>query len=309
MDAHGVMFHHFCDSRHPRGQGAIGGEELDALLCRLGPGRILPAEEWIARAGSDRLRRGDICLTFDDGLLCQYDVALPVLRQHGLTALWFVYSSVFYGNVETLEIYRYFRTVAFDSVEDFYAALFPLVEERWPDAWRAARAGYADFAEFTAYPFYTRNDWLYRYLRDVTLDHERHGEAMAALMAEHGFDAGEVRDRLWMRDVHLRELQADGHLIGLHSNTHPTAIAGLPPEIQESEYRSNMDHLTALLGTPPRTMSHPCNSYSRSTLDILSRLGVLHGFRADMEPVEGRSRYEHPRQDHAVAMKELGLRR
>src|SRR6266550_8962669 len=93
MRPHGIMFHHFWDERgkHPRGQGAISGDELRAMIQFLGRDRILPAREWMEKAAAGTLREGDLCLTFDDNLRCQWDVARPVLRELGTTAFWFVY--------------------------------------------------------------------------------------------------------------------------------------------------------------------------------------------------------------------------
>jgi hypothetical protein len=80
MVAHGVMFHHFHDDRHRRGQGSISAEQLVELIEHLGRNDILPAQEWMRRAAVGALTDTDTCLTFDDALRCQYDVALPVLR-------------------------------------------------------------------------------------------------------------------------------------------------------------------------------------------------------------------------------------
>ena len=52
-------------------------------------------------------------------------------------------------------------------------------------------------------------------------------------------------------------------------------------------------------------MSHPCNSYSADTIGILRGMGIMLGFRANMEKIENMSMYEYPRQDHANLMKEL----
>src|SRR4051812_45501260 len=116
MLPHGVMFHHFHDATHPAGQGSISAGQLRHMIESIGPARILPAREFLWRAQHKTLRPTDICLTFDDNLRCQYDVALPVLREFGLTAFWFVYTSVLQGNVESLEIYRHFRMTQFVSV-------------------------------------------------------------------------------------------------------------------------------------------------------------------------------------------------
>jgi peptidoglycan/xylan/chitin deacetylase (PgdA/CDA1 family) len=96
-----------------------------------------------------------------------------------------------------------------------------------------------------------------------------------------------------------RVLVARGHLIGLHSHTHPTNMTLLPVEQQYAEYRRNFDYLSSLLGTSPQTMAHPSGSYNSDTLDILREMGVQIGFRSDSD-----SRFhtllEMPRLDHMM---------
>src|SRR5689334_18171562 len=114
------MFHHFHSEAlgHPRGQGSLSAGELADLIDYVGRERILPPDEFLRRSRAGRLRPGDLCLTFDDNLRCQFDVAYPVLRDLGLTAFWFVYSSVLDGASERLELYRLFRTTHFESIEE-----------------------------------------------------------------------------------------------------------------------------------------------------------------------------------------------
>ena len=45
-----------------------------------------------------KLSSNDICLTFDDTLKCQYDIAYPILKKEKLNAFYFIYSSVFDKN-------------------------------------------------------------------------------------------------------------------------------------------------------------------------------------------------------------------
>ena len=86
MFPHGVMFHHFYNSDHPMGQGAISAQEFENIILYLGVDRFLSPEEWSKRAINGKLKQTDLCLTFDDALLCQYDIALPILKKFKLTA-------------------------------------------------------------------------------------------------------------------------------------------------------------------------------------------------------------------------------
>lgn len=299
MPAQGVMFHHFHSAVHPAGQGSIDAVALRQIIERISPARILPAREFLSRAQNGQLRENEVCLTFDDNLRCQYDIALPVLEEFGLTAFWFVYTSVLQGNVEPLEVYRHFRMTRFDSVDAFYRAFFDqiessphhtivqtLLEEFNP------RAYLADFG------FYTDADRKFRFVRDEALGPARYREVVDQMIADAGIDVREIAKSLWMDDFRLRDLHSGGHVIGLHSHTHPTRFEHLDEDGQREEYFDNYAYLHQLLNERPTAMSHPCNSYNATTLGILQELGITLGFRANM--ARGKvSELEYPREDHA----------
>ncbi len=296
MATHGIMFHHFHDAHHPAGQGALSADEFyDMIQWLQGAYTLLPARDYLDRALSGQLRDNDICLTFDDNLLCQRDVALPVLQDLGLTAFWFVYSSILDGTPEPLEIYRHFRTTRFDDIDDFYNAFFNAVNATDPDA---IPADFNPSAYLCAFPFYTDNDRTFRYLRDEILGPDRYHAIMRQMMADATIDIPALARDLWMTPDHLRNLQSADHIIGLHSHTHPTRLERLSPKQQAEEYLTNLLTLSRLLGRRPITMSHPCNSYNHHTLNLLREMNILLGFRANRAP--GRwSNLEIPREDHA----------
>jgi peptidoglycan/xylan/chitin deacetylase (PgdA/CDA1 family) len=306
MRACGVIFRHFHDGPiagpnvlHPAGQGSISQDDLAQIIERIDRRRILPAHAFLNRAIENRLRDGDLCLTFDDTLRCQYDLAVPVLENYGLTAFWFVYSSVLQGNIERMEIYRQFRTTAFASIDDFYAAFFVVLHES-PMGELAERA-LSDFdpsSDLSANSTFTCADKRFRFVRDRVLGPRHYPQLIDEMMRQAGFDIRRAARSLWMDDPAVLSLHEAGHVIGLHSHTHPTCMADLDETEQRYEYRSNYNHLTAVLGEPPAAVSHPCNSYDQRTLAILRGLGVKLGFRSNM--AQGAfGELELPREDHA----------
>ncbi|WP_262422821.1 hypothetical protein [Brevundimonas denitrificans] len=112
------------------------------MLDWLGPDRFLSPQDWTERALAGRLGPDDLCLTFDDALLCQSEIAAPVLKAYGLTGFWFVYSSVLEGRSERLELYRHFRSTRFGDVDEFYAAFQARLERS--DHGAEARAALSD---------------------------------------------------------------------------------------------------------------------------------------------------------------------
>jgi peptidoglycan/xylan/chitin deacetylase (PgdA/CDA1 family) len=306
MAAHGIMFHHFHGRDHPRGQGSMSAEDLAALVDFVGRERFLPAKEWLRRASAGRLQPEDLCLTFDDNLKCQFDVAVPVLRELGLTAFWFVYTSVLEGQIERLEVYRAFRVTCFDHVDEFHAAFEDQVFSSECAVEAEQRLGdFEPSAYLVGFPFYSDSDRRFRFLRDEVLGPQRYVEIMDGMIAARGPGMKRLAANLWMDAARLQRLHTEGHVVGLHSHTHPTRLDRLDPRAQAEEYARNHASLRGVLGTAPVAMSHPCNSYDAGTLDVLRGLGIRLGFRANMA-ASGGSELEYPREDHANLLREMG---
>jgi len=288
---HSAMFHHFHSDKHIKGQGSISSEQFRAILIYLKENyNLIDAHKWYWRSKTWGLGENDVCISFDDNLLCQYDVALPVLDQLGIKAFWFIYTSPLEGIRERLELYRYFRFKYFDTVEDFYEAFF----ERFSVVPKVEDGYLKDF------PFYTEADRQFRYTRDVVLGQERYYKIMDAMIE--GFDI--PAELLWNTKENIKRLHERGHIIGLHSHTHPTTMARLSRKQQYDEYSKNIEAVECITGVKPFAMSHPCNSYNDTTLEVLRELGINFGFRANMD--DGfNSTLEFPRIDHALLLDKI----
>ncbi len=293
----GVMFHHFYDHNHPRGQGAIDTQTLRNFIQQLKKHyNLLSAHDYYTNFLKNTLSKNDICLTFDDGLLCQWDVALPVLNELGVTAFWFIYSSVFEGHAENIEIYRFFRNTYFADIDDFYAIFFKQCERYLKDPSDPPVDYLHEFS------FYTANDIKFRFFRDRVLKKARYEKVMNDILLQFGANKTHIASKLWLHDPHLKWLHEQGHIIGAHSYSHPTQLIDLPNPMQFNEYRQNIHHIERVTGAKPVCLAHPCNSYNQNTLVILQQLGFKLGFRSNRAQNTYRS-LEYPREDHSTLLK------
>lgn len=305
---HGIMFHHFHNDLHYQGQGSINSIELEKLLLFIGIKRIISPEAWIERLNTNSLKNDDICLTFDDGLLCQFDIALPVLKKYNLKAFWFVYSCVFESGIGEFEMHRAFRTKFFESINDFYIEFFKLVKNS--TYFNNAKKVINEFdidAYRKIFPFYSENDVIFRVIRDNVLSKDEFYFMMEALISARQVDKEELCKNIWMCNEHIKQLSERGHYIGLHSYTHPTALSSLSYLEQEREYLKNFVHLKKICGKSPISMAHPVNSYDKNTIEILKKLGVVCGFQSNMQMKTKFSeyKYELPREDHTNILKNI----
>jgi len=291
--AHGLMFHRFHKSDSaPAGQGSVTEAEFESVLNYVGPERILTPEEWISRVKRCSLQKDHLCITFDDGLRSQFDVALPVLEKYKLKAFWFVFSSVFNGEIDRNEVYNRFTVTGFSSFDEFVAEFLKF----YPVDGKAFEGN--DYKLFSKgleklFPFYTENDLKYRYIRNKLFTRSDFERVMDSLIESKGLSVSKMAEDLWLTNAHLQSLHRNGHCIGLHSYDHPFEIAYLNVEEQRNQYLRNYKHISHITGDIVECMSHPLNSYSQDTIDILSKLGIVCGFRSNITPPVGKAINAH----------------
>jgi peptidoglycan/xylan/chitin deacetylase (PgdA/CDA1 family) len=297
----GVMFHHFSSKIHPRGQGAISEDELIDILDYLeSKYEILDCDVYQRKILEGTIRDSEICLTFDDALLSQVDVALPVLRKRNLKAFFFVYSSAFTGEPDPLEIFRYFRTTEYDSFNDFFAEFLMYIRKHFKTQGQGSAMDLAAPPDYlNDFPFYTPEDKQFRYIRDQILSKIEYHSIMRQMMSQRSFNSLTVADKVFMTHDDLKMLHSEGHEIGLHSHSHPTRMHTLSATEQQQEYERNLVFINSVTGMRPTTMSHPCGNYGPETLEILRSLNVNLGFRSSRAVGSAVSRLEIPREDHS----------
>ena len=304
---HSIMFHHFHDDRHLPAQGSLSSSDFSEMLNWLSHKfNLIGAKDYLKRFELSQLTDKDICLSFDDALLCQYDIALPILEERGIDAFFFVYSSVFGGAPDNLEVFRYFRTNNFHGIDDFYNQFFKFVEIEYKGELDQHHSQYQKLNYLKAFPVYTENDKWFRYLRDEVLGAPKYEQLMLHLMASKSFSQSEIIKDLWMTEDEVKEISKQGHLVGLHSYSHPTQMSKLSYQEQHQQYKKNLEHLNALVGDVV-CISNPCGDYNDDTLKIIDDMGIRIGFRSSLSETTIKGKFEIPRDDHANIYKAMQL--
>ena len=304
---HGLMFHHFHNNFHPKGQGSISSETFENILeYYSNKYNIISSDVFYKRFQKNKLDETDVCITFDDNLKCQYDIALPILEKYSLKAFWFIYTSPLEGVFEKLEIYRYFRSKFFKSFDEFYELFFSFLKRKSEFVSVFELLKSFDHRKYlNEFSFYSKKDKVYRYTRDNILGEEKYFEVMDSIIKESGLELDEsLHKSLWMDKHDLKNLSEKGHIIGLHSHTHPTKMGEKSYIFQNENYKKNKNILENILGNKIYCMSHPCNSYNKDTLEILNKSNLRLGFRANMK-TGFNSNLEIPRIDHSEITKLL----
>ena len=305
---HGIMFHHFHDNGiHTRGQGSIDQDEFIKMINFIGRNNILDADIFFDKLRNNKLKNNEVCLTFDDAIKCQIDIALPVLEEFKIKSFFFVYTSIFEGKPDNLEIFRYFRMNYFENINHFYREFYKILDKDLKSFFKNNNNKISKIKN--RLPTFSVEDIKFRLVRDIFLSKVKYEEIMFYMFNEKKFNFKDIINKLFFQKNDLNNLNNLGHLIGLHSHNHPTLIENLTYEVQKNEYKKCLSAISKILVKPTneiKYMSHPCGSYNQYTLEILKELGIELGFQQIMsvEPEKGMKKVnnsflEIAREDHS----------
>ena len=309
---HGIMFHHFHDDGiHTEGQGSIGKDDFYKMINFIGRNNILDADIFFEKFKSGKLKENDVCITFDDSIKCQVDIALPVLEELKIKSFFFVYTSIFDGKPDYLEVFRYFRMNYYNNVDEFYSSFYQILDKDLKKFFHEND----DKIKKTKIKFsqYSIEDIKFRLVRDILLTKSQYEEKMFLMFKEKKFNYQNFFKKLFFQKDDLIKLDSLGHLVGLHSHNHPTLLEKLSYDEQKNEYEKCLSSISNILDKPKneiKYMSHPCGSYNADTFEILKELGIELGFKQIMtiEPEKGMKKInnsflEIARQDHTEIYK------
>ena len=126
---HGIMFHNFHDDGfHTKSQGSLDKNDFFKMINFIGKNNILDADVFFEKFKNNKLKDNEVCLTFDDALKCQIDIALPILEELKIKSFFFVNTS-FLEKKNNLEFFKYFRSNYFNSINKFYNIFYKVLDK------------------------------------------------------------------------------------------------------------------------------------------------------------------------------------
>ncbi len=214
---------------------------------------VLPLDRAVELLRNGALPPRAVSITFDDGYADNEAIALPILRDMGLTATFFVATGFLDGgrmwNDSVIEAIRLARSGSLD-LSDAGLGVFELNTDRQRFAAIAAvlpKLKYQPPGE-----------------RDV---------AVKRLIAGVGES---LPDNLMMTSAQVRHLAASGMTIGAHTVCHPI-VRNLTDDDAQVEIQRSRDTLEEITGSPVNVFAYPNGrpetDYGQRDVDLLGTLG------------------------------------
>jgi peptidoglycan/xylan/chitin deacetylase (PgdA/CDA1 family) len=222
--------------------------------------QVLPLDEAVQRLRAASLPPRAAAITFDDGYADNHDVALPILRQHSLSATFFIATGFLGGG-------RMWNDTVIESVR---RTQLPRLDLRglWPDA----VAGHPTEAPVTSVD--EKRALIDRLLPAIKyLPVGTRREAVQELARRAG---AELPADLMMSSAQVRGLRRAGMSIGAHTVSHPI-LAGMQRAAVREEIAGSREVLEGLLGERVSLFAYPNGKpgtdYDAASVAVVRELG------------------------------------
>jgi peptidoglycan/xylan/chitin deacetylase (PgdA/CDA1 family) len=222
---------------------------------------ITLAEALAVLEGKQRIRRTQVLITFDDGYLDNYREAFPVLRSHGVSAVFFLPTYfIGTGHVPWWDLIAY---VVKRSHKRRIELTYPVSEIC--DIDKDGLAATLRRILFLAVKPESRNPEIFLSHLEVACDSLR---------------PREETERCFLSWDEAREMLKDGMDFGSHTHSHEI-LSSLSPGDQYRELVQSRETLTAQLGRPVDTLAYPVglkHTFTSETIDAARSAGYRGAF-------------------------------
>jgi len=217
---------------------------------------VLPLDIAVNSLRAGTLPARAAAITFDDGYADNHDVALPILRRHGLSATFFIATSFLDGG-------RMWNDTVIECVR---RAPGPRLDLGWLGLPGVGPLEVGDWA--------TKRAAIGQLLRALKYQPLPRRNALVEQLA--ATNSGLLPQGLMMRSEQVRTLRDAGMQVGAHTQTHPI-LAKLSREQARAEMLGSKQTLEGLLSEPVRSFAYPNGKpdtdYSAESVQIARELG------------------------------------
>lgn len=251
-----LMYHRVLPERDPLQAETHTARTMDTQFRTLARCfKALPLDEAASLLAEGRLPPRAISITFDDGYRDNHDIALPLLRRHGLTATFYVSSGFLNGGTM-------FHDVMVETVRHAPTGQLDL--------------GLKDAPPVTLGDVSSRVAALDTLVRQVKyLDPVQRESLSDRLLTTLGRNAPH---QLMMDDEQVRALTRAGMSVGGHTTQH-LILARLDEAAAWEEIRSNTDALSSLTGERITSFAYPNGKpgtdYGPQHVEMVRRAGFV----------------------------------
>jgi peptidoglycan/xylan/chitin deacetylase (PgdA/CDA1 family) len=216
-------------------------------------------------------------LTFDDGFADHYDTVFPMLRDRGLTGVFFLARASCSSNPWLLPVHRTHLLLATMGAEAFGRAV---LAECGPGPLPGAADVGPTPRVFGVDSWEERDDKAIKHLINYQLPFDQAEDMLESLCRRHLGDTQALARALYLDEPQVREMARGGMAFGYHTRTH-RMLSRMTAEDQREELAGGVSWISSLTGQSRVSFCYPWGgpqTYTGETLRLLADAGYSLAF-------------------------------
>ena len=288
-----ILFHHFHDkSIFYKSPGSLKKRSFRNFLKK-NRTKITNANDFLLNfKNKNKL----VALSFDDGLKCQYKLALPELERLNVKAFFFIPTSNFDKNKVPAEVIRYFKYKCHKNINEFYNFFYKECKKfKYYDN-LPNKYNYLINKIGKESPYYNSADIKHKIIRDYVLGDEKYNKIILSMMGK--LNLISLKKKLLMSKKDIKKLDSLGHVIGLHSHSHFYQFHNLKYAEELNEYKKNKNFLEKICNHKINVASFPFGYKNINTDKVMKKLNVEYAFLKNFKKKNNKNgNYNIPREN------------
>lgn len=250
---------------------------------------VVTMEEVIGAIHTNRWRGGNaLLLTFDDGYIDNFTVAMPLLKKYGMQGSFFIPGKTFSENV-LLDVNKvHFVLASADNTKELVNDIYTLLDEARKNTEYCNLPSNADL--YTQYGISNRFDGadvvFCKRILQTAIPEKLRNEMSSKLFAKYvGLSESNFARELYMNPDQIKCMRDNGMFIGLHGYDHYW-LGNLSNEQMKNDIDKALEVMKPFIDSNAWVMNYPYGSYNQDVIDYIKSKGCVMGLTTDVAPAE-----------------------
>lgn len=279
------MYHYTRDlvhNRYPQIKGLdvnLFKKQLDFFKCNF---NVVSMEQVIESIkGNNNLPENALLLTFDDGYIDNYTVAMPILQDYGMQGSFFIPGKTF-TTYQLLDVNKIHYILASANIMELTEALKTELEY-----YRGIEFDYPSYDElFGKYAVASRFDVketiFFKQILQTVLPESLRNTISSNLFKKY-VDVSEeqLARELYMTDAQIRTMKRNGMYIGVHGYDHYW-LGNMKKEALENDISKALDIMNEFINPNEWVMNYPYGSYNQDVINFIESQGACAGLTTEV---------------------------
>lgn len=249
--------------------------------------KVVTMEEVIqAIDGKTKLPENAILLTFDDGYIDNFTVALPLLKKYGMQGSFFIPGKTFSENI-LLDVNKvHFVLASADNPKGLVNDIYALLDEaRKNTEYSTLPSNTELYAQYGIANRFDDADVIFcKRILQTAIPEKLRNEISSKLFAKYvGLSESNFARELYMNPDQIQCMKDNDMFIGLHGYDHYW-LGNLEPEQMKRDVDKALEVMSPFINKNAWVMNYPYGSYNQGVIDYIKSRGCVLGLTTQVAP-------------------------